>query len=91
MTTMSMNESADGSIMHCFLQIVLEPGETEADLPAIAQEMIGPLGKASYTIVGTIAGDQWPTVRFEGTRYQLASIRAKWNGKTIGRPRKEDS
>lgn len=73
---------------YAFLQVIAEPGES---LDEIAQELIGEHGNATYTIVGIIAGDQWPTIRFEGTRYQVAAVKAKWNGNTVGRPRKEQS
>lgn len=67
-----------------YQQVVFEPGE---DLDDVARELIGVKGRATYEVLGIMYdGDLWPTIRFTGTKYQLAAIAAKANGSHIGRP-----
>lgn len=83
---MTGKSQAKGTTMQDLdLEVVVEDGE---NLDAVARELIGPLGKATYTVLGFLGGDQWPTIRFTGTVHQLAAIQAKSEGRQVGRPRK---
>lgn len=68
------------------IQVVQQDGE---DLDTIAKELIGPKGLATYEVLGILPGEQWPTLRFHGTKQQLAMIYAKSVGSPVGRPPKE--
>jgi hypothetical protein len=66
------------------IDVVVEDGE---NLDAVARELIGVKGRATYTVLGYVGG-QWPTIRFHGSVHELAAIQAKSEGRPIGRPRK---
>jgi hypothetical protein len=66
------------------LDVVVADGE---NLDTVARELIGPKGKATYTVLGYVGGE-WPTIRFHGSTHELAAIQAKSEGRPIGRPRK---
>ena len=59
----------------------------DEDAERVAKDLIGN-GKATLVSVGyKDSADQWPTAVYEGTKYQLAAVAARANGKVIGRPR----
>jgi len=71
--------------LHLDQQVILEEGESANQ---VAESLLGPRGSATYQVLGILQGDQWPTIRFFGTKAQLAAIAGKASGSAIGRPRK---
>lgn len=79
-------------------QRLLKPGTDDLEMDvvnddgatpeAIARELIGPTGQASFIVLAEHGENGWPTILFTGTVHQLAAIQAKSEGSTLGRPRK---
>jgi hypothetical protein len=63
-------------------EVVVSDGE---NLDSVARELIGPAGKATYTVLGYVLGAQWPVIRFRGTKRQLIAIEAKAAGHKVGK------